>query len=414
MLLRMRALHLTCARKLCISSGARTIRSVEIAVAGGEELPSAFQKDCWGDDDECEEEDDSQNASWGSRQREATEAGMIQVGVEGWREEVKRKLSDITGLKWERMDNAIDAVEKAGKATCFVRRGCDSQERIDYHELERMAEAASSEADREKHRRKAENARNNKRGVGTGLLLQPRCPLGYLVITNCHVVMNEEEAKGARILFDYLIDDKEDGMRKFDVAEFLAWSPRTTSSDDGQNLDFCILLVKATTEEDKHCKTTTEEDEHCKTTTEEDEHCKATTEEDEHCKTTTEEDEVFLQNRGIFIEETARIQAANDMLLKMVGLKSLPLIMFSHPRNLALRVSVGKYPKEIGTYPISHICHDLPTLQGSSGANILFSAITDKDFLFWTTAFVHYRHGCAVAWQAIGPQIRDFLSTMES
>ena len=40
-----------------------------MAVAGGEELPTAFQKDCWGDDDEyeCEEEDDSQNASWGSR-----------------------------------------------------------------------------------------------------------------------------------------------------------------------------------------------------------------------------------------------------------------------------------------------------------------------------------------------------------
>ena len=63
---------------------------------------------------------------------------MIQVGAEGWPEAVERKLSEITGpgLDWERMDNAIKAVEKAGKATCAVRRGCDSPERIVHHELD--------------------------------------------------------------------------------------------------------------------------------------------------------------------------------------------------------------------------------------------------------------------------------------
>ena len=140
---------------LGIPSSARNIGAVEMAE--GEEnavpdLPAAFQEDCWGDDDEyeCEEEDVSQN-DLESRQREAKEAGMIQVGVEGWREAVKRKLSDITapGLNWEEIDHAIDAIEKAGKATCVVRRGCDSRQRLSYHE--RMAEAASSEADREKH-----------------------------------------------------------------------------------------------------------------------------------------------------------------------------------------------------------------------------------------------------------------------
>ena len=368
MLLRMRALHLTRARNPCISSGARTIRSVEMAVAGGDD---AFQKDCWGDDDEYEEEDDGQNASWGSRQREAKEAGMIQVGVEGWREAVKRKLSEITGpgLNWEEMDNAIDAVEKAGKATCVVRRGCSSRERLSYHEG--MAEAASSDADREKHCKKAVNAKNNKRGVGTGLLLWPRCPLGYIVITNSHVVMNEEEAKDARITFDYLIDGREDGMRKFDVEQFLAWSPRTTSSADKRNLDFCLLLVKAT----------------------------------------TEEEETFLHSRGVSIEETGRIQATDDNHLNISGLQDLPIIMFSHPRSLALRISVGRCPTEIGNYPVSHIRHDLPTLQGSSGANILFSSVDDMRFLHWKTAFVHYRHGYAVAWQAIGPQIREYFGS---
>ena len=341
-----------------------------MAVAGGDD---AFQKDCWGDDDEYEEEDDGQNASWGSRQREAKEAGMIQVGAEGWREAVKRKLSEITGpgLNWEEMDNAIDAVEKAGKATCVVRRGCDSPQRLSYHE--RMAEAASSTADREKHCKKAVNAKNNKRGVGTGLLLWPRCPLGYIVITNSHVVMNEEEAKDARITFNYLIDGREDGMKKFDVEKFLAWSPPTTSGADEQNLDFCLLLVKATTEE-----------------------------------------EAFLHSRGIPIEESGRIQATDDEHLKFSGLNDLPLIMFSHPRSLALRISVGKCPKEIKQYPVRHIKHNIPTLQGSSGANILLSSIIDKEFKHWMTAFVHYRHGCAVAWQAIGPQIRDYFATLNA
>lgn len=97
----------------------------------------------------------------------------------------------------------------------------------------------------------------------------------------------------------------------------------------------------------------------------------------------------------------------------MAGLESLPLIMFSHPRSLALRISVGRCPTEMGEYPVSHIRHSLPTLCGSSGANILFSSIIDKKFQYWLTAFVHYRHGCAVAWQAIGPQIREYFESID-
>lgn len=371
-----RSLHLT--RVLGIPSGVATINFVSVEMAEGEELPAAFQKDCWGDDDdyECEEEDDGQNESLKSRQEKAKQAGMIQVGAEGWREAVKGKLSGITGLDFGSMNDAIDAVKKASKATCVVRRGCNSEERIAYHE--RMATEASSDKDKEYHRKKAEKARKNNLGVGTGLLLHPRFPLGYIVITNCHVVMNKCEARGARITFDYLIDDKVDGVRKFDVAQFLASSPRTTSDDDRQNLDFCILLVKAT----------------------------------------TDEDEVFLRKRGVPMEETVRIQAVDKNHLKMVGVKWLPLIMFSHPRNLALRISVAKFPESIHEYPVSHIKHALPTFPGSSGANILFSSADDKNFKYWKTAFVHYRHGRAVAWQAIGPKIREYCEerriTLES
>ena len=338
---------------------------LELAVVGmaeSRELPAAFQVDCWDDDDECEEEDDGDD-SWKSRQGEADEAGMIQVGAEGWREAVKQKLSEITGKDWEGMGEAIDAIEKASKATCVVRRKCNSQERIDYHE--RLAREASSAEKKDKHKKKVENAKEQRGGVGTGLLVYPKSFYGYLVITNNHVVMNEEEAKDARITFDCLKDGSKDGMRKFDVDRFLAMSPRTANGDDRVNLDFSILVVACS----------------------------------------EPEDEAFLKDRGLLWEESKRIQAV-DSVLKQSGLESLPLIMFSHPRSLAMRISVGKYPDKIEDYPVSHIEHSLQTLRGSSGGNILIPSITDDKFVSWYAAFVHYRTRCAVTWQAIAPLLR--------
>ena len=349
---------------------------LEFAVVGmaeSRELPAAFQVDCWDDDDECEEEGDGDD-SLESRQSEAKEAGMIQVGAEDWREAVTQKLSEITEKDWEGMGEAIAAIEKASKATCVVRRKSDSQERIDYHE--RLArEARSDEKKEKKHREKAKKARKQRGGIGTGLLLRPRSHYGYLVITNNHVVMNEEEAKDAKITFDYLKDDSGEGMTKFDVSKFLAMSPPTVNGGDRVNLDFSILAVACS----------------------------------------EPEDEVFLKSRGVSMEETGRIQATGEPYLKMCGLKALPLIMFSHPRSLAMRIGVSKYPDKIEDYPVTHIKHSLPTLKGSSGGNILYSPVsdtlyspvTDKEFVYWYTGFVHYRHGYAVAWQAIGPQLRD-------
>ena len=350
---------------------ARKLKSVGMTEANLD----PFREDCWGDDDEYEEEDEDvafweeeeegkTPASWESRQSEAKEAGMIQVGAERWREAVKQKLSEITGKDWEGWDKAIAAIEKASKATCVVRRGCSSPQRIVYHEC--LASKARSDEIKEKHRKKAEDAKKQRGGIGTGLLLRPRSRYGYLVITNNHVVMNEEEAKDARIIFDYLKDGKLDGMRKFGVSQFLARSPPTENGGDRVNLDFSILAVA--------------------------------------CKL---EDEAFLKSRCVRMEETGRIQACGEPYLTMCGLKALPLIMFSHPRSLAMRVSVGEYPDKIEDYPVSHIKHRLPTLKGSSGGNVLYSPVTDEEFIYWYTAFVHYRHGCAVAWQGIGPQLRS-------
>ena len=342
---------------------------LEFAVVGmaeSRELPAAFKVDCWDDDDECEEEDDGDDSlKFKSRQGEADKAGMIQVGAEDWREAVKQKLTEITGIDWAGMDEAIAVIEKASKATCVVLRGCNSQERIDYHE--RLAGEATSDEKKEKHREKAKKAKEQRVGIGTGLLVHPRSPLGYLVITNNHVVMNEEEAKDAKITFDYLKDGSKDGVRKFDVSNFLAMSPPTANGGDRVNLDFSILAVACS----------------------------------------EPEDEVFLKSRGVSMEETGRIQATGEPYLKMCGLKALPLIMFSHPRSLAMRIGVSKYPDKIEDYPVTHIKHSLPTLKGSSGGNVLYSPVTDKEFVHWYTAFVHYRHGYAVAWQAIGPQLRD-------
>lgn len=83
---------------------------------------------------------------------------MIQVGAGGWREAVTQKLSEITGIDWAGMDEAIAAIEKASKATCVVRRGCNSRERIDYHE--RLAREASSDEKREKGRKQRRQENN--------------------------------------------------------------------------------------------------------------------------------------------------------------------------------------------------------------------------------------------------------------
>ena len=113
------------------------------------------------------------------------------------------------------------------------------------------------------------------------------------------------------------------------------------------------------------------------------------------------------------MEETARIQATSLAHLDIAGLKALPLIMVSHSLGLGMRISVGQNPEGVKEYPVSHIKHCLPTLPGSSGANLLFSSVVDKSFTHWKAAFLHYRHGLAAAWLGIGPLPRDAFAERE-
>ena len=43
----------------------------------------------------------------------------------------------------------------------------------------------------------------DKQGCGTGVLVYPKHKKGWLIFTNKHLIMNEEEIKDAEIIFDY-------------------------------------------------------------------------------------------------------------------------------------------------------------------------------------------------------------------
>ena len=177
--------------------------------------------------------------------------------------------------------------------------------------------------------------------------------------------------KDAQVIFDYLFDGSKEGSTQYKVRQLVAFSPRTESAEDTTSLDFSVVVLEA-----KKC-------------------------------------DPFLENRGVHWEESGRIQATSSEYLNFAGLKALPLIMVSHPLGLGMRISVGQYPKGVNKYPVSQIKHCLPTLPGSSGANLLFSSVDDKHFTHWRAAFLHYRHGLAAAWLGIGPLPRDAFAERE-
>ena len=320
---------------------------------GGEGLPEAFQVDTWDDDYKCEEEEEGEGKEelLKRRQSQASELGMIKVSDADWTDKVMKKMSDITGKEWTEKEakHITRAIQKASKANCLVRRGCNSQERIEHHE--RLARKARDAQTKKYHE---EKARKKSLSLGTGMLLAPWSPLGYLVVTNNHVVMNEEEAKGAQVLFNYLTDGSKEGTKVYGVRQLVVFSPLTESAEDWATLDFSILILE------------------------------------------TNPPNKFLDGTDVMYD-------SSDRIYMHVG---APLIMFSHPLNLAMRVSVGPCPKHL-PHPVEHIRHALPTDKGSSGSNLLYWSSSNDSFKFLSCAFVHYRHGLAVAWQAIGPMLAD-------
>lgn len=184
--------------------------------------------------------------------------------------------------------------------------------------------------------------------------------------------MDEKEAKSAVVVFDHLDDKSLDQAQCFKVKRILSKSDRTKSADDYSSLDFSLLVLE--------------------------------------CGGKDKED--YLENRGLPFEVTNRITSfTNEPMLKMCGLKFTPIIAFSHPDGRCKHFSIGKFPDKWEGE--AHIRHDLPTKPGSSGANLIVADLNhdpQKLFVRWAAAFVHYRHGLAVAWQAIASMIRKDFS----
>ncbi len=282
------------------------------------------------------------------------------VAFNKWEEKFKCKMKE--HINDNLIPDAFKAVKEASKATCLIRRVKGSEERKNYHE-----EMARKYPDSKSyHETKMKNWK--KGGIGTGLLLQPKfLGQGWLVITNNHVIMNECEAETAEVYFDYNQDVQkgekiEEVCKMYKVKGLVSSSLRTENSGDATTLDYSLLLLKP----------------------------------DE------QDDEEFLAGHAISFDESLRVQATSKG-------GERPLVMFSHPHGLAKRLSIGPFPPCI-SYPVEHIKHALGSLQGSSGGNLLFSSVYDKDFKKWHSAFVHYRHGHAVSWQAIGDHLRAVLA----
>ena len=260
----------------------------------------------------------------------------------------------------------MTAIREASMATCIVRRGRNSPEQIRFHE--RLAQDNTlTEECKKHHKEKARKAREGVVGTGTGMkMIRHRWYDKYSqfsqglhrVVTNNHVIMNKEEAKYATVTFDYHSDDNGVtgcGTRTFTVCDLVEPLCCTTDSGYKTNLDYSILVLRAENDDDHQ----------------------------------------FLKARGLFKEFHEPPHEFPEFSNTWVH----PALMFSHPRGLAMRVSVGKYPDVTVGEHVSHVKHSLPSCMGSSGANILISGETK--FREWDALFLHYRHGWAVSHRAI-------------
>ena len=292
-------------------------------------------------------------------QDDVKKKGMMQVRTkEDWKAQVIQHL----GLKNQaKLETILNEIEKVGKATCYVRRKRTSQERKDFHE-ERKDDARWSAEVRKYHEKKYQKARNCERGGGTGFLVSPKHYLhGWLVITNNHVIMNDEEAKDALVVFDYLHDNDSQGSKSLLVKKVVSKSLRTQSADDKNTLDYSLLTLK--------------------------------------CEDGSDDDKFLRQHATVNFDESDRIQYDWGI--------GTPVLAFSHPHGLSKRLSVGYLKGEVQPNPAQNVSHEIPTAPGSSGASLyIWDPTSPKNEPMWLSAFVHYRAGRAIAWQAIAPHFR--------
>ena len=305
-------------------------------------------------------------------QNEMRNAGMLLVSGSEWKERLRETLIEAyedaeKGRKIlaSNEDKIFETVMELSKSTCLVVREKNSKGRLEYYK-------------EKKDYKRLKRAEEGKGGTGTGLLVFIKSELGWLVITNNHVIMDEEEAESAVVRFDHLDDDSIENVPCFKVKQLVSKDIRTDNAKDFKSLDFSVLALESEgtsfLEELPKCHF----------------------------------DELYGQ---------LPLQASTYKdLLRMYGLNFVPMIAFSHPHGLGKRISIGRVPEEwtgpnSPNRPKSHIRHDLPTADGSSGANLLLVPLQpDFKFDMWYASFVHYRHHNAVAWHAIGPKLREDFS----
>ena len=271
-----------------------------------------------------EEDPEDEHPMLKEKQKDVKEKGMLQVRTqEDWSEEVLRHLGlDTSRPLTANLQTILDNIETAGKATCYVQRKHNSKERKDFHGTRKDDERLSAKG-RKYHREKYQNVLDGKGGSGTGFLISPeQRNYHWLVLTNNHVIMNEDEANGALVVFDYLHDNSSRGSKTFFVADFVCSSIRTESAEDHSTLDYSLLSLKFEDVADTE----------------------------------------FLEQHAMLFEETIRVQWG--------CLKDSAMLAFSHPYGLSKRISLGYFDRDLKDYPVKHIRHSLPTTTGSSGANI--------------------------------------------
>lgn len=305
--------------------------------------------------------------------KELTNARMLLVSGSEWKEQLRKTLIEACKDEKTRATLADDTVfesiyvksiEKASKATCLVRRRKNSKSRLEYYE-------------KIKDEERLKKAKKGKGGTGTGFLIFPGSKFGWFVITNNHVIMDEEEAESAEVIFEHFDDESlPDEAKRFKVKQLFSKDIRTEGEKDFQSLDFSVLVPESKGNfpgEYAGCS---------------------------------------------FDERDTNEICRNKTILRLSGLKFVPMITFSHPHGLGKRISIGKYPSECGEsveFEKTHLKHGLPTTRGCSGANLMyFHPESGEKFVFWEAAFLHYRHGLAVSWRAIGPVLRKDFSKHES
>ncbi len=308
---------------------------------GGEDI---FNKRC-----PLEEEAEmlgEEEGEYEKKRQYCIDQGMVEI--DSWKDKIKELYPDLpeSGL------NPLEVVIQAAKAICVVVRNRGSQQRYDYHcKMERDPSLSAEE--QKIHHNKAEEC-FKKRCCGTGFLFGVLLD-SVSIITNSHVIMNDEEAKGAVVYFDYDKDGQLHKAKRFEVKRLLFGAPPTDHEGDYTKLDFSVLEVK--------------------------------------CKN---EEEFQLLKDHLFVDKDYNKETITPSVTSVLD---MPIVIISHPRGLGKRLSSGKV-SDIVKGHVSHVKHTLGTGPGSSGGNVLAFGKTDGSG-FVASVGLHYRHHRGVLWGSI-------------